>query len=235
MKQIIIAIDGLSSCGKSSMAKELARRLGYTYIDTGAMYRAVTLYAIRQGLFNGDIVDADALERKMSLVNVSFGVNASTGRSETYLNGENVEAEIRGMEVSKHVSAVSSLPFVRSALVKLQRQIGEKKGLVMDGRDIGTVVFPNAELKIFVTATPEIRAKRRLDEMKAKGEEASFDEILANVKSRDYQDTNRSVSPLRRASDALELDNSDMTIAEQNEWLLQHAMSVISSISEKND
>ncbi|MDR1814085.1 MAG: (d)CMP kinase [Tannerella sp.] len=235
MKQIIIAIDGLSSCGKSSMAKELARRLGYTYIDTGAMYRAVTLYAIRQGLFNGDIVDADALERKMSLVNVSFGVNASTGRSETYLNGENVEAEIRRMEVSKHVSAVSSLPFVRSALVKLQRQIGEKKGLVMDGRDIGTVVFPNAELKIFVTATPEIRAKRRLDEMKAKGEEASFDEILANVKSRDYQDTNRSVSPLRRAPDALELDNSDMTIAEQNEWLLQHAMSVISSISEKND
>jgi cytidylate kinase len=220
-KKIIIAIDGYSSNGKSTMAKELARRIGYAYIDTGAMYRAVTLYALRRGLFMKNGAGADALEKVMNDINISFTVNPSTGVTETYLNGENVEDEIRRMEVANHVSRIAALPFVRASLVEKQRRMGMEKGLVMDGRDIGTVVFPDAELKIFVTATPEVRARRRLNELNAKGVAASLDEILENIKNRDYQDMTREVSPLRKADDAIVLDNTEMTIPQQNEWLLE--------------
>lgn len=222
MKKITIAVDGYSSCGKSTMAKDLARKIGYVYIDTGAMYRAVTLFALRHGLFNDDgSVKTAELEKLMPDVGISFKLNASTGRPDTYLNGELVENEIRGMEVSSHVSPIAAVPFVRKALVAQQQAMGKDKGVVMDGRDIGTVVFPDAELKIFVTASPEVRAQRRYDELKGKGMEADFDEILKNVEQRDYIDTHREVSPLRKADDAIVLDNSHMTIAEQNAWLMK--------------
>ena len=221
MRRIIIAIDGVSSCGKSSMAKDLARKIGYTYIDTGAMYRAVTLYAWQQGFFRQDKPDISSLEKSMGDINISFKVNSETGGTETYLNGRLVEREIRGMEVANHVSYIASLPFVREALVEQQRLMGQDKGIVMDGRDIGTVVFPDAELKIFVTASPEVRAVRRWNELRAKGEDVSLEEVLENVKSRDHQDSTRAVSPLRKADDALTLDNTNMTIDEQNEWILQ--------------
>jgi len=201
------------------MAKELARRIGYRYIDTGAMYRAVTLYALRHGFFDGGELDVDALLGSMADISVSFEVDPLDGRTVTMLNGKNVEREIRGMEVSGHVSSVAALPFVREALVRLQRQMGRDKRIVMDGRDIGTVVFPDAEMKIFVTASAEVRASRRLAELKAKGEDASFEEILSNIKSRDYQDSTRKISPLRKAPDAIELDNTDLTPEGQNEWL----------------
>lgn len=222
MKKIIIAIDGFSSCGKSTMAKDLARRIGYVYVDTGAMYRSVTLFALNHHLFNEDgSVKADQLEKLMPEVNISFKLNTETGRPDTYLNGVCVENDIRGMEVSSHVSPIAAIPFVREALVAQQQRMGGDKGIVMDGRDIGTTVFPEAELKIFVTASAEVRAQRRYDELKAKGAEANYDDILKNVQERDYIDTHREVSPLRKADDALELDNSHMTIEEQNAWLMQ--------------
>lgn len=221
MKKITIAIDGFSSCGKSTMAKDLAREIGYIYIDSGAMYRAVTLYCLDNGLFRGDAIDTDRLKQEMGRIHISFRLNPETGRPDTYLNDVNVENRIRTMEVSAHVSPVAALPFVRQALVAQQQQMGRKKGIVMDGRDIGTTVFPDAELKIFVTASPEIRAQRRYDELKAKGQQADYEDILANVKQRDDIDQHRAVSPLRRADDALLLDNSHMTIEEQKEWLLE--------------
>lgn len=222
MKKIVIAIDGFSSCGKSTMAKDLARRIGYVYVDTGAMYRSVTLFALTHHLFNEDgSVKADQLERLMPEVNISFKLNAENGRPDTYLNGVCVENDIRGMEVSSRVSPIAAIPFVREALVAQQQRMGGDKGIVMDGRDIGTTVFPKAELKIFVTASAEVRAQRRYDELRGKGAEANYDDILKNVQERDYIDTHREVSPLRKADDALELDNSHMTIEEQNAWLMQ--------------
>lgn len=222
MKKITIAIDGYSSCGKSTMAKDLAREVGYIYVDTGAMYRSVTLYAMRNGLFNADgSINTCELEQKMGEINISFRLNSETGRPDTYLNGELVEKDIRTMEVSARVSTIAALPFVRKALVARQQAMGKEKGIIMDGRDIGTVVFPDAELKIFVTASAEVRAQRRYDELKAKGMPADFDDILKNVKERDYIDSHREVSPLRKADDAIELDNSNMTIAEQKAWLMQ--------------
>ncbi len=219
-KKIIIAIDGFSSCGKSTMAKDLAKEIGYIYVDTGAMYRSVTLYALRHGMFgSNNTINAEALEKAMPEIKISFRINAETGRPDTYLNGELVESDIRAMEVSSRVSIVAALPFVRKALVEQQQAMGREKGIVMDGRDIGTAVFPDAELKIFVTASAEVRAKRRYDELKAKGTEADYEEILANVQQRDYIDSHREVSPLRKADDAIELDNSCMTIPEQKEWL----------------
>lgn len=221
MKKITIAIDGFSSCGKSTMAKMLAKEVGYIYVDTGAMYRAVTLFAMRNGMIapNGD-VNRDALKAKMDALHVEFKLNPQTGKAETYLNGENVEHEIRGMEVSAHVSAIAAIDFVRTALVAQQQRMGHDKGIVMDGRDIGTVVFPDAELKVFVTASAEIRAQRRFDELVGKGMKANYDEILHNVQERDYIDSHREVSPLRKAEDAIELDNGQLTIAEQLQWLM---------------
>ena len=222
MKKRTIAIDGFSSCGKSTMAKDLARELGYVYVDTGAMYRCVTLYALRHGLFRTDgTINLPQLEAEIPNINISFKLNKETGRPDTYLNNENVESEIRTMEVSSRVSPIAAVPFVRAALVAQQQKMGEDKGIVMDGRDVGTVVFPNAELKIFVTASAEVRAQRRYDELKAKGMEADFEEILENVKQRDYIDSHREVSPMRKADDAIELDNSHISIAEQKQWLIE--------------
>lgn len=220
MKKITIAIDGYSSCGKSTMAKDLARSIGYVYIDTGAMYRAVTLYAMRHGIIHSDSIDADKLQAEMGNINISFKLNTETGMPDTYLNGELVEREIRTLEVSNNVSPIATLAFVRAAMVCQQQAMGKEKGIVMDGRDIGTTVFPDAELKIFVTASPEVRAQRRYDELKGKGMPAEYNDILANVKERDYIDSHREVSPLRQAEDAVVLDNSHMTIPEQKEWLL---------------
>lgn len=221
MKKIIIAIDGHSSCGKSTMAKDLASKIGYTYIDTGAMYRAVTLYGLQHDLFypNGDI-KLNELEAAMPDIHITFKFNEETRRPDTYLNNVCVESEIRGMEVSSHVSPIATVGFVRTAMVAQQQEMGKQKGIVMDGRDIGTVVFPEAELKVFVTASAEVRAQRRYDELKAKGQEASFEEILANVIERDRIDSSRDISPLRQADDAILLDNSTLTIPEQNEWLM---------------
>uniref|UniRef100_A0AB33J629 Cytidylate kinase n=1 Tax=Prevotella sp. GTC17260 TaxID=3236796 RepID=A0AB33J629_9BACT len=221
MNRITIAIDGFSSCGKSTMAKNLAKEIGYIYVDTGAMYRAVTLFALRNGLFAADgSIDTTRLEQQMSQINISFKFNQATGTPDTYLNGELVERDIRTIEVSNHVSPIAAIPFVRQALVAQQQRMGQEKGIVMDGRDIGTTVFPDAELKIFVTASAEVRAQRRFDELKQKGMPADFDEILKNVQERDYIDSHREVSPLRKADDAVELDNSHMSIAEQQAWLL---------------
>ncbi|WP_455592071.1 (d)CMP kinase [Bacteroides sp.] len=220
-KKITIAIDGFSSCGKSTMAKDLAKEIGYIYIDSGAMYRAVTLYSIENGIFEGNNINTKELQHHINDIHITFQLDPNTGCPNTYLNGVNVENKIRTMEVSSKVSPISALGFVREAMVAQQQKMGEAKGIVMDGRDIGTTVFPNAELKIFVTASPEIRAQRRYDELKAKGQESSFDEILENVKQRDHIDQNREVSPLRKADDALLLDNSHLTIAEQKAWLLE--------------
>ena len=219
-KKITIAIDGYSSCGKSTMAKQLAKSLGYVYVDTGAMYRTVTLFALRHGLFDADgKVKADELKARMDEIEVSFRFNEASGKADACLNGKDVEKEIRLMEVSNHVSPIAALPFVREAMVAQQRRMGREKGIVMDGRDIGTTVFPDAELKIFVTASAEVRAQRRYDELRGKGEDADYDEILRNVQERDYIDSHRDVSPLRQAPDALLLDNSHMTIEEQDRWL----------------
>lgn len=220
MKKIIVAIDGFSSCGKSTMAKDLAKSVGYAYVDTGAMYRSVTLYCLRNNWIQNGIVDEDKLKDAIPSIRIEFKYNSEKQMNETYLNGENVEKEIRSLTVSNSVSIVSSIGFVRRAMVAQQQAYSVERGVVMDGRDIGTVVFPDAELKIFLTASPEIRAQRRYDELTAKGETVSFDEILENVKQRDYLDQNREESPLRKAEDAIELDNSYMTIAEQKEWLL---------------
>lgn len=228
MKKITIAIDGLSSCGKSTMAKELAKAIGYIYVDTGAMYRAVTLFALRHGIFNADgSVQLEKLKEMMPQIGISFKLNSVTGRPETYLNSENVEQEIRSMEVSAHVSPIAAIDFVRTALVAQQQQMGKEKGIVMDGRDIGTVVFPDAELKIYVTADAEVRAQRRFEELKEKGQPADFNTILKNVQERDYIDSHREVSPLRKADDALELDNSHLTIAQQNAWLKEHYLQAV--------
>ncbi len=222
MKKIIVAIDGHSSCGKSTMAKQLAREVGYIYVDTGAMYRAVTLFALRNSLFATDgTVDAAQLETLMPQVEVSFKLDATTGLPLVHLNGECVEGEIRGLEVSSRVSAIAALPFVREAMTRQQQRMGQEKGIVMDGRDIGTVVFPQAELKIFVTASAEVRAQRRYDELTAKGQTVSYEDILKNVKERDYIDSHREVAPLRQADDALYLDNSHLTLNEQRLWLLE--------------
>ena len=221
MEKIIIAIDGFSSCGKSTMAKDLAHELGYIYVDTGAMYRCVALYALQHKLFLKDgKINIPELEAAMPNINISFKLNKEKGRPDTYLNNENVENKIRTMEVSSRVSSIAAIPFVREALVAQQQKMGKDKGIVMDGRDIGTVVFPNAELKIFVTASPEVRAQRRYDELMGKGMEADYNEILENVKQRDYIDSHRDVSPLRKAGDAIELDNSNISIEEQKQWLI---------------
>lgn len=221
MKKITIAIDGYSSCGKSTMAKDLAREIGYVYVDTGAMYRSVTLYALRHNLFNADgSVREDELRQEIGNIHITFKLNPETGRPDTYLNGELVENDIRSLEVSNHVSPIAAIAFVRHALVAQQQQMGKEKGIVMDGRDIGTTVFPDAELKVFVTASAQVRAQRRFDELQAKGMPADFSDILKNVQERDYIDTHRETSPLKKADDALELDNSHLTIAEQKAWLL---------------
>ena len=219
MNKIIIAIDGHSSCEKSTMAKQLAQQLNYIYVDTGAMYRCVTLYAINNGMFSGKSLDSDALEQRIGEVKISF-TRDEAGQLCAMLNGKNVEKEIRGMSVSERVSMVAKQPFVRKMLVEQQQRMGQDKGIVMDGRDIGTTVFPDAELKIFVTASAEVRAERRYKELLDKGENANYEDILANVKERDYMDSHRAVSPLRMADDAVLLDNSYMTIEEQNQWLL---------------
>ncbi len=227
---IIIAIDGHSSCGKSTMAKDLARAIGYIYVDTGAMYRAVTLYSIRRGLWKDGVLDTETLRNEMSDVRITFRLNAETGLPETYLNGENVEQDIRSMEVSAKVSPIATLDFVREAMVREQQAMGKSKGIVMDGRDIGTTVFPEAEMKIFVTALPHVRAQRRLDELRAKGDATTtFDDVLANIEERDRIDSTRAVSPLRQAEDALVLDNSHLTIPQQKAWLLERFQEVTGS------
>ena len=204
------------------MAKDLAKEIGYIYVDTGAMYRSVTLFALRHNLFNADgTIREEELKEQMKDINISFQLNKTTGRPDTYLNGENVENAIRTMEVSSHVSSIATLAFVREALVAQQQRMGAEKGIVMDGRDIGTVVFPKAELKIFVTASAEVKAQRRYDELKAKGMDADYADILKNVEERDYIDSHRATSPLRKADDAIELDNSNLTIAEQKKWLYE--------------
>lgn len=227
MKKIIVAIDGHSSCGKSTMAKALARQLGYIYVDTGAMYRAVTLFALQHQLFNADgTVKAEELQSMMSQVQVSFVLNDDTHLPETHLNGVSVEREIRTMEVSSHVSPIAALPFVREAMVAQQREMGKQKGIVMDGRDIGTTVFPHAELKVFVTASAEIRAQRRFKELQEKGMDANYEAILKNVQERDYIDSHREVSPLCQAEDAILLDNSNMSISNQQQWLLEQVQRI---------
>lgn len=219
---IIIAIDGHSSCGKSTMAKQLAQHLGYIYVDTGAMYRAVTLYALQHGMINAHthVVDTPRLVQALNDIHISFCRDAQQ-RLRTQLNGRDVEDDIRGMAVAESVSHVAVIPEVRAALVRQQQRMGEQKGIVMDGRDIGTVVFPQAELKVFVTASAEVRAQRRFDELKRKGQQPDFDEILANVLERDRIDTTREVSPLRKADDAITLDNSNLTPEQQLQWLIE--------------
>jgi len=219
MKKIIIAMDGHSSCGKSTMAKALAKAIGYTYIDTGAMYRAVTLYAMRRGFIGKNGIDEESLRKELPQIKITFG--HENGQQYTILNGENVEKQIRGMEVSGNVSPISAIGFVREAMVELQREMGKSGAIIMDGRDIGTTVFPNAQLKVFVTASDEIRARRRFDELTLKGENPVYEDVLKNVRERDYIDSHRAVSPLRKADDAIVLDNSNMTIEEQDKWLME--------------
>ena len=221
MKKIIIAIDGFSSCGKSTMAKALARNIGYLYFDSGAMYRAVALYCMQNGLINDSKIDIETLRGKMQDIQITFEADPDTKNSLTFLNGVNVEHEIRSLEVSRLVSQVAALDFVREEMVDRQREMGKAKGIVMDGRDIGTTVFPNAEMKIFVTASAEVRAQRRYDELTARGDNANFQEILDNVLQRDHIDQTREVSPLKQAEDALLLDNSNMTREEQMNWLIE--------------
>jgi len=219
IQKIIIAIDGHSSCGKSTVAKDVAQTLRLTYIDTGAMYRAVTLYALRNGIISNNGIDNEKLKQSINQIDIQLVNNPETQKIETILNGENVESEIRTMEVSNNVSNISTLAFVRKRLVELQQNMGKKGGVILDGRDIGTVVFPDANLKIFMTALPEIRAQRRFDEMTAKGEIVDYDEVLKNVKSRDHIDSTRAESPLKKANDALVLDNSFMNCDEQLDWI----------------
>lgn len=218
-KKIIVAIDGFSSCGKSTMAKNLARKADYIYIDTGAMYRAVSLYCLRNGWMTENEMDIESINNSISNIRLEF-VNNASGNADIYLNGENVESQIRTLEVANGASRVSTLSAVRTELVRQQQLMGTTKGIVMDGRDIGTVVFPNAELKIFLTATPEIRAKRRMEEINAKDETVSFDDVLANVVERDHRDQNRTESPLRKADDAIEIDNSALNLDQQQQILM---------------
>jgi len=217
-RKIVIAVDGYSSCGKSTFAKAIARRLGYIFIDTGAMYRAVTLYALEHGAIRSGIVDDEAVVRLLPEICIDFRFNPERGASDIYVDGDRVEGKIRTIEVSNCVSAVSSIGAVREKLVAMQQRLGRERGVVMDGRDIGTTVFPDAELKIFMTAQPSVRAQRRYDELRAKGDAVCYEEILQNVLSRDKADMSRAISPLRKAADAVVLDNSFMTVAEQMEW-----------------
>ncbi len=220
-KKIIIAVDGFSSCGKSTFAKAIAARLGYIFIDTGAMYRAVTLYAQQHGAIRSGMIDEEAVCRLLPEIQIAFRFNPERGASDIYVNGDRVEGLIRSIEVSNSVSGVSAIPQVRSKLVAMQQEMGRRKGIVMDGRDIGTTVFPEAELKIFMKADPEVRARRRYDELRAKGDDVSLEEIERNVRERDQADMSRAVSPLRQADDALVLDNSRMTVEEQMDWFLK--------------
>ncbi|MDX9908519.1 MAG: (d)CMP kinase [Mariniphaga sp.] len=226
-KKIVIAIDGHSSCGKSTLAKSLARELGYIYIDSGAMYRVVTLHALRNGWITDGQPDKKKITEGLKEIKITFEWDKTTEKNTTFLNGENVEDEIRQLEVSQNVSPVSTIAEVRTEMVKQQRENGKNKGIVMDGRDIGTVVFPDAELKIFMTASPEIRAQRRYLELKEKGEEVAFDEILNNVEERDSIDSTRETSPLKKAEDALVLDNSFLSREEQLQWSLEKAKKII--------
>ncbi|MBR5483890.1 MAG: (d)CMP kinase [Alistipes sp.] len=226
-KKIVIAIDGFSSCGKSTFAKAIAARLGYIFIDTGAMYRAVTLYALQQGAIRSGIVDEDAVVALLGDVEITFRFNPKRGASDIYVNGDLAEDKIRSIEVSNCVSGVSSIREVREKLVAMQQQMGRDRGVVMDGRDIGTVVFPDAELKIYMTADARVRAERRYAELKAKGDDVTLDEILENVISRDNADMTRTISPLRRADDAVELDNSYMSVEEQMAWFMERYEQVI--------
>lgn len=227
--RIIIAIDGFSSSGKSSMAKQLAKTIGYAYVDSGAMYRAVTLYAMRKGISTPDSLDEKALIDELSNIAISFRVDDATGRSRTVLNGEDVEDQIRTIEVSNQVSPVSAVAEVRRDLVKKQQAFGVEKGIVMDGRDIGTTVFPDAEMKVFVDASPKVRAKRRHLELQQKGQDVAYEDVYKNVCERDHIDSTRQESPLRKADDAYVLDNDNMTIEEQNQWLLDLYNKIVSS------
>lgn len=229
MKKIIIAIDGFSSCGKSTMAKALARNIGYLYFDSGAMYRAVALYCMQNGLIEGNEINREALSRRMKEIHITFEADPETMNSITFLNGVNVEREIRSLEVSQYVSQIAALDFVRSEMVEQQREMGKLKGIVMDGRDIGTTVFPEAEMKVFVTASAEVRAQRRYDELVARGDTPDYEEILHNVQHRDHIDQTREVSPLKRADDALLLDNSNLTREEQMEWLMETYNKIVSA------
>lgn len=220
-QKIIIAVDGFSSCGKSTFAKAIARRLGYIFIDTGAMYRAVTLYALEHGAIRSGIVDEEAVVRLLDQIAITFRFNPDRGASDIYVNGDLAEGKIRTIEVSNCVSRVSAIPEVRSKLVAMQQEMGRRKGVVMDGRDIGTEVFPHAEMKLFMTADPHVRALRRYDELRAKGDDVSLKQIEENVRSRDKADMSRAVSPLRQADDAIVLDNSHMTVDEQMEWFME--------------
>ena len=220
-KGLSIAIDGYSSCGKSTIAKDLAKKLNYAYIDTGAMYRAITLYAMEHNLIDGNEIDIEALEKHLPEINVSFKFNRKTKVNETHLNDRNVETEIRRLDVSNKVSLISTVDFVRSRLVEMQREMAAAGRVVMDGRDIGTVVMPDADLKIFMTASPEIRAERRHKELLGKGEDVSLKEIMKNIEERDHLDTTRKISPLKKADDAIVLDNSKLTQEEQLAWIVK--------------
>ena len=223
MKKITIAIDGFSSCGKSTMAKDLAREVGYIYIDSGAMYRAVTLYSIENGIFDGDVIDTERLKKEIKDIHISFRLNKETGRPDTYLNGVNVENKIRSMEVSSKVSPISTLDFVREAMVAQQQAMGNEKGIVMDGRDIGTVIMPDAQVKIYLSASAENRAKRRYEELCAKGVKTTYETVLEDLVSRDVKDATREIAPAIAAPDAVPLDNSGLEAHET----LQKAMEIV--------
>ena len=233
MNRITIAIDGFSSCGKSTLAKQLAGHLGYTYIDSGAMYRAVALYVIENGLVHDGKLDRDGLMHVLDSLDIRFQHDPMTGKSETWLNGRNVEGKIRGMEVSRYVTLVSPVPEVRAKLVKLQQAFGREKGVVMDGRDIGTVVFPDAEVKLYMTARPDIRAKRRYHELKSKGVEVDYASVLENIERRDEDDTKRAADPLIKAADAVEIDNSDITAEEQFVKALDIVLEVLARVGQE--
>lgn len=230
MSKITIAIDGFSSTGKSTVAKQIAKHLGYVYVDSGAMYRAVTFYAMQKGLISDDDFNKEALIYQLPKVNIAFKFNEDLGFSEVYLNEENIEKQIRTLEVSSFVSKVAAIPEVRQKLVIQQKKMGEDKGVVMDGRDIGTVVFPNAELKIFMTASAETRAKRRFDELINRGDKVIYEDVLKNVQERDYIDSNRKDSPLVKAEDAIEIDNSNLSLEEQFDKVLQLVKMTIEDI-----
>jgi cytidylate kinase len=227
MKKIIIAIDGYSSCGKSTLAKQIAQELNYVYVDTGAMYRAVSLYAVQKGFIENNVLEVTNFLKELPSITISFSYNLAQNKSETFLNGVNVEQDIRTIEISNHVSKIAQIREVREKMVELQRAMGEEKGLVMDGRDIGSVVFPNAELKLFMTASPKIRAQRRFDELKAKGDNVSFDDVMANIVLRDNDDTSRTENPLIKAKDAIVIDNSYLTQEEQFKLALNYAKNII--------
>ncbi|MBK9417542.1 MAG: (d)CMP kinase [Flavobacteriales bacterium] len=233
MNRITIAIDGFSSCGKSTLAKQLAGHLGYTYIDSGAMYRAVALYVVENALVRDGTLDKAGLMQVLDGLDICFQHDPMTGRSATWLNGRNVEQEIRGMEVSRHVTLVSPVPEVRAKLVKLQQAFGKERGVVMDGRDIGTVVFPHAEVKLFMTARPEVRAQRRYHELKLKGAEVDLASVVENIAQRDLDDTTRAADPLTKATDAIEIDNSDITAEEQFVKALDIVLEVLARVGQE--